>query len=98
MVPFSLLVDGSSPNPLDSSETADVSYSHTVDCGKKATFLFISISPLKILKFADKFMLKVKFHSLGNPYLSYKLDQMMFGVPYYSLKVKKIILLEFQKV
>ena len=56
---------------------------------EKAIISFISIFPLKFSKYANKFWLKVKFHSLRNPYLSYNLDQMMFGVPYCSLNVEK---------
>ena len=65
--------------------------------GKKAPFLFISISPLKFSKYVDKFRLKVNFYSLGNPYLSYKLDQMIFGVSYFSLKVEKITFFRISK-
>ena len=57
---------------------------------EKGHSLFIGISHLKVSKYAEKFKLKVKFHSLGNMHLSYKLDQIMFGVPYCSMKVEKI--------
>ena len=57
--------------------------------------LFCSLA--KFSKYVDYFSLRVKFHSLGNQYLSYKLDQMMFGVPFCSLKVEQITFLEFHK-